>query len=98
MRISDWSSDACSSDLARHAVLTQTISHVLRHAHMRKQSVVLEYRVDVAPIGRQPGHVTAADQNLTAIGDLESADHTQHRRLAGAIGRATCRARVCRYV
>src|SRR3546814_2053180 len=51
---------------------------------MRKQSVVLEYRVDVAPIGRQPGHVTAADQNLTAIGDLESADHTQHRRLAGA--------------
>src|SRR3546814_7024669 len=91
MRISDWSSDVCSSDLAPHSTITVTapISGTITELAVR------------------PGMTVAAGQTLAQISDfapiwLEAA---VPERLAGnvrvgqsKIGRAACRERVCQYV
>src|SRR3546814_8174441 len=84
MRISDWSSDVCSSDLEHHehpreipppededAQERLDCQHDARHAEEEPQ----------ADAGREPGHV----------GRLA-------RVAAEQIGRASCRERVCQYV
>src|SRR3546814_17464431 len=89
MRISDWSSDVCSSDLClppRHAV-----------AHQRDRAGV--HRIGQAPRGSISGDVGHA----RSIQAVETERHVEavtrpsdHRRRQ--IGRATCRERECQYV
>src|SRR3546814_10774270 len=63
MRISDWSSDVCSSDLhlqrlrdpapepgALHPLHLQPVGHVGRDAEMREQRIGLEHHVDRPPV------------------------------------------------
>src|SRR3546814_5353708 len=53
MRISDWSSDVCSSDLGRHRVQLRRI--ILRAEEVHRGPVRRERRrVDVPALGRQP--------------------------------------------
>jgi hypothetical protein len=59
-------------------------AHVVAHAHVRVERVVLEHHRDVAVLRRQLVHDVAVDPEL-AVGDvLESGDHPQGRRLAAA--------------
>src|SRR3546814_7269473 len=94
MRISDWSSDVCSSDLfeiAEPAVEGDAVSrHVLRDAtagHLR-----------LAKHGRAaPGLAALGAQRQPPAAELVA----QRQRQIGAareIGRASCRERVCPYV
>src|SRR3546814_17190059 len=85
MRISDWSSDVCSSDLLREeiAIDSQLLVHitgevgVLQHvfAHIQEHGI------------HQPYH--AVHMRLEGGGQV-------HRVVE--IGRASCRERVCQYV
>src|SRR3546814_5251981 len=94
MRISDWSSDVCSSDLfgeiirAPDEVLEMDGMprglHVLDHAGIERGRILL----DLHPVAlRQggPGVLPYEHHQISMIGTLE-------------IGRASCRERVCQYV
>src|SRR3546814_8485493 len=85
MRISDWSSDGCSSDLNEEVAL----------AHDRRLRIPVA-EIDVVrdePVGIAPGPYVDEEAvgQLAERGD-EVADHV------GKIGRASCRERVCQYV
>src|SRR3546814_19106337 len=104
MRISDWSSDVCSSDLT-----PQTTS-----GHLAK--LVDGQLLEVASQGRHRyyrlsnGLVACAIESMMALaGERVMAPHRHSRSLTGAlreartcydhqIGRASCRERVCQYV
>src|SRR3546814_20752218 len=91
MRISDWSSDVCSSDLRLQVGIAQRISR-------RRMG---EAVVDLAPacvVEAQSrfGHAREfADQPLALIGSRRLERHVEH---CEPIGRASCRERVCQYV
>src|SRR3546814_3948829 len=88
MRISDWSSDVCSSDLraganggdagARHVIA----SLVERHDHRLIECDVT--RVEDLQIDLGAARVESGGNDFIGFG--------------GEIGRASCRARVCQYV
>ncbi len=58
--------------------------HVLEHAHMRIERVVLEHHRDVAILGRQVVDDLAADKDVAGGQFFEARDHAQRRRLAAA--------------
>src|SRR3546814_16302117 len=92
MRISDWSSDVCSSDLEDFAYLPETLAMVVRSLG-EQWGIGCELKVEdgncatSALIGRE---LSFAVREIVA-------NAVRH---AGAtkIGRASCRERVCRYV
>src|SRR3546814_5182026 len=90
MRISDWSSDVCSSDLI--GIDRQ------RHLHYRDVGV----RAQITQ--RHPRAVVEAaariDASVEARGLEQAGDVDRQRRIAGRleIGSASCRERVCQYV
>src|SRR3546814_11052137 len=110
MRISDWSSDVCSSDL--------------NAGRPKNDDARIDRQRDVGGIGRIVGRaLVEADVNAAGkrIDDafglrdrggrgetrgeaavapcaLRPADRAEVAELVGALGRASCRARVCRYV
>ena len=53
---------------------------------MREQKEVLEHHADAAQVGRQPGHVGAADLHPAAIGRLQTGNDAQQRGLARTAG------------
>src|SRR3546814_2650401 len=85
MRISDWSSDVCSSDLRRgeQAEAAAQHLHVDHHAflHVDGDAIHLVVEADL---------LMAIDQRLRLPG-ADQADDEE-------IGRASCRERVCQYV
>src|SRR3546814_19362268 len=110
MRISDWSSDVCSSDLsARHN------GEELNHATVDADGVE---QVGIVGIGRKAAQLEAGPGGLVRLlhqrvvagaeddlveaviaDDIELAvDGHGHARLADKIGRESCRERVCQYV
>ena len=66
------------------ALAAQPEGDVLEDRQMGEQGVVLEDRVHVPPVRRQPRHVLALELDESARGLLEAADHPQRRRLAAA--------------
>src|SRR3546814_13126111 len=98
MRISDWSSDVCSSDLLSETIFVipdekvRAIEHVLRRSevllktHGVRIPALLEFE-DIFDLGMAPG----VNQLLLVAdnGDV---------RIVAKIGRASCRERVCQYV
>src|SRR3546814_3001870 len=93
MRISDWSSDVCSSDLV--AALRARIGGV------EEDAVAL---IDDRALGRAALQRHAAGEvDAVRPGDVIGEDVDRHRRIFGKlarneIGRASCRERVCQYV
>src|SRR3546814_19517653 len=94
MRISDWSSDVCSSDLAAEFdQLIRTLSDtlgltVVMVTHDLDSLYSISDRVAVV-----------ADQKIvevSPIAELERSDHPWIRAFLGEIGRASCRDRECR--
>src|SRR3546814_19347712 len=95
MRISDWSSDVCSSDLQHERPGDGDALALAAGEHVRIALVVLRPQADsrhhgfrrLTPLGRR--HLAIDDQRLLQDGaDL----------LTREIGRASCRERVCQYV
>src|SRR3546814_17570067 len=99
MRISDWSSDVCSSDLsdfALKALLPGAVDHA--HAACAKQFeklVVAEVallgvvEIEFESCGRQPGQWT----NVVRIHAMRRSEE----RRVGKAGVSTCRSRVSAY-
>src|SRR3546814_21011415 len=100
MRISDWSSDVCSSDLAA-AQVAQT--QALWEADMARRALAptgIEFVLLKGAAYAAAGMACAAGRQIGDLDILVLA--TDIRRAANAllkeIGRAACRERVCQYV
>src|SRR3546814_8299277 len=84
MRISDWSSDVCSSDLRVRAAMMAIQRCDLARGHQ---------------IGIAPGGGHHHDVGLPAIAaEIADIGDAEHVAVALKIGRAACRERVCQYV
>src|SRR3546814_1134547 len=92
MRISDWSSDVCSSDLRQAARAV-----VLRGDLPAQRDDVFPHdpKAD-AEMGLGNGVAVDRGGHLRAVGIVPVEDALQPPRLE--IGRASCRERVCQYV
>src|SRR3546814_3170435 len=102
MRISDWSSDVCSSDLdyAQRIALEKARVGWRRSA---QNLPVLGADTDVVLDGRILGKPRDRDDALTMLASLSDREHEVYSAVAIVhdaceIGRASCRERVCQYV
>src|SRR3546814_1996117 len=84
MRISDWSSDVCSSDLPVRAAAVAA-----RYA----EAFPLAYRTDY---GAAEAAIDIGHMRRIVVGEAADTGHAQAHR--DEIGRASCRERVCPYV
>ncbi|MCY1305147.1 hypothetical protein D9M70_549340 [compost metagenome] len=64
----------------------EAIGDIVERRHVREERIGLEHHRDVALIGRQHGHVLAADQDLAGGRVFEAGKHAQCCRLAAAGG------------
>src|SRR3546814_1795891 len=87
MRISDWSSDVCSSDLQPSGAEG---SDALEFSV--KQVKLQAGRVFLRPAGSRPEGIVLEDL------DLEVNNVAANSAMPAKIGRASCRERVCQYV
>src|SRR3546814_10237886 len=83
MRISDWSSDVCSSDLLRQHLARDLLGHVWLHVLLALEGVV-----ELAPGGKRVGRLRFEDRHhqprlrlrdrdeQRAGGDVRSEEHT----------------------
>src|SRR3546814_1646487 len=105
MRISDWSSDVCSSDLDADRValavapLLRVLVTVLKPLSLVIQLMV---RATLALFGievRQALTAEASEEQLRGAIELHQGEAEEERpERAMPIGRASCRERVCQYV
>src|SRR3546814_14318669 len=105
MRISDWSSDVCSSDLPQRigdaTILARGMEHRIVEDSAHRILVAVEPAEHIADLVRR----AQMDGDMILAG--EQARHVLHRDARVArpgrlealpIGRAACRERVCQYV
>src|SRR3546814_3212714 len=89
MRISDWSSDVCSSDLVLHATAEE------RRGFIEEAAGILKHRRRKEKTLRK---LDAMQANLTRLSDLAGEIRRQLKPLGQQIGKASCRERVGQYV
>src|SRR3546814_13361743 len=102
MRISDWSSDVCSSDLARvdklNALAEAEAAPVEEPAAPQDESLprqIAEFTQQSAEsVATLLSRVLRDLQGLAQIGEGRGADYAA----LGQLGSASCRERVCQYV
>src|SRR3546814_2702755 len=82
MRISDWSSDMCSSDLLDYAEVAKGLEEKLRGRFMNPKKIIYKLKHDQGPL--KAG-------SKVAEGFVDYGWKLK-------IGRASCRERVCKYV
>src|SRR3546814_5020129 len=101
MRISDWSSDVCSSDLRLRQILLNLLSNAIKFTPgggtvllraLTTPEGGCELQVEDNGIGMTEAEISLALQPFTQI------DTSLSRRFEGKIGSASCRERVCQYV
>src|SRR3546814_11816214 len=114
MRISDWSSDVCSSDLdLKDRLDSDRRCYAFFHPRMPDEPLIF---VEVALVSGMAGDIQVLLDEDSPVADPNAADaaifysiSNAQRGLAGisfgnflikrvAIGRASCRERVCQYV
>src|SRR3546814_20146921 len=103
MRISDWSSDVCSSDLilCYRSVVREKSVPTFSHEALEARAVDLLERQRIEIDARHAAQVDRAD--LAAIWPLALGEGLRAAGGAEAVrdrelGRASCRERVCQYV
>ena len=67
-----------------HALELEPERHVLQHRHVRKEGIILENHVYIAPVGRQARNVLALQDHPSGIGELEPAQDSQRCGLPAA--------------
>src|SRR3546814_19507091 len=106
MRMSDWSSDVCSADLAEHGPDSPAILLTTSEKLARETMAEIERLLRILPTAdyaRQAwesyGEVIVADDaiEMVRIADDIASEHVQVMT-GDQIGRASCRERVCQYV
>src|SRR3546814_16312281 len=106
MRISDWSSDVCSSDLA--GTLQNMLSPRMRATGTAFTSMIYTMGGGIGPVvlGVLSGHYVSRGINSGVALGLAMASMSllylwaagHYWRASRKIGRASCRERVCQYV
>src|SRR3546814_14339550 len=91
MRISDWSSDVCSSDLYRQLAGLYPNQAQKRIAELLEESADLDG--EPRPITHPVKFYENGDRPLEIVSSRQ-----WYIRNGGQIGRASCRERVCQYV
>src|SRR3546814_15269193 len=100
MRISDWSSDVCSSDLTPHPTSPRRLCRQGFVSFSRKG----RRRCSGGPVGRPFSwewwmtDQLEASFDVVAQGERLAGLENEVAALRGEIGRASCRERVCQYV
>src|SRR3546814_3306275 len=97
MRISDWSSDVCSSDLAKHKGLLETHPTLGAKKLAGKKRTRRLSAAEIEMLGKAIAYAEAGGENPIALGVLRTLLLTGYR-CQEEIGRASCRERVCQYV
>src|SRR3546814_18328918 len=98
MRISDWSSDVCSSDLKTQRIIEQFRQFGIEPvANIREQLqwYILMHATGPVISAVHAGTRRSLEEVQTIFADFEQPKIGCHR--ANEIGRATCRERVCQY-
>src|SRR3546814_18104159 len=101
MRISDWSSDVCSSDLARTQAAgvasTATGPHPLGSTPEPRmdpsQNPSVFHATTIVSV-RRNGHVVVAGDGQGTLGNTVMKSNARKVRRLGHIGKASCRERV----
>src|SRR3546814_17253507 len=111
MRISDWSSDVCSSDLLSTAKLTLQDA-IERHRDIAADPTMIDELAASFPPAMQKSHAQAiqdhqlrgeiiatelANRIVNRLGIIHPFDLAEEAGCS-QIGRASCRERVCQYV
>src|SRR3546814_2663860 len=99
MRISDWSSDVCSSDLLRFGLtrfrrLPDPFEFVLDR--LLASGVLARFLFEALALLFQIGRIIALVDEIAAAIEFEDPIHDIVEEIE--IGRASCRERVCQYV
>src|SRR3546814_21011025 len=102
MRISDWSSDVCSSDLGGDPAADKAAA---RKAPTVKE-LCTKFMEDYSKLRNKPstqdGYQSVIDRNIVPMIGRMKVQDVQRPAVAGMmkkkIGRASCRERVCKYV
>src|SRR3546814_1115914 len=98
MRISDWSSDVCSSDLRIDAQSDAESFRFDGFSHRLHLELLERLQLGLDPLDAHllPA-VQAEAQPALALFELQRQD-SHPDQIAAEIGRASCRERVCQYV
>src|SRR3546814_17698948 len=99
MRISDWSSDVCSSDLQLELLLAETLSVAMR-TEATTQAACERVTVDTTVQTKAVAHPTDSHLLMRGIEWLTRLAKRNGIKLRQSfqIGRASCRERVCQCV
>src|SRR3546814_18486755 len=113
MRISDWSSDVCSSDLITKKAVVEAFQHPrslnqeLIDAYMARRALDYLVGFTLSPVlwRKLPGSRSAGRVQSVALrlicereAEIEAFRAREYWSIDVKIGRASCRARVCQYV
>src|SRR3546814_14168002 len=97
MRISDWSSDVCSSDLFAQFSPCRDATGRVTGYHTVQRGISPTAVAEIAPLYQRlrQAEIAAGDNEP----GLQAGNRVLDHHLAGRqIGRASCRERVCQYV
>src|SRR3546814_6710685 len=100
MRISDWSSDVCSSDLALSHSSSTTPARKQNYGQISSRDATVtgtERSVSIAGIDDMMDYQKSL-KSVELRKDMEAIMLGNQGQNAGGIGRASCRERVCQYV
>src|SRR3546814_15742789 len=100
MRISDWSSDVCSSDLPVHAGQLEFVLEVRHRAQPAQQDSTTDFRDEMRQQRIETANLAVAVVRQRVAGQVHAQLPLQRRAIGRALetGKATSRDRVCPYV
>src|SRR3546814_6360357 len=98
MRISDWSSDVCSSDLPITQRYIERLEDQLKDGGYEKPLYMMQSNGGIATAKAAKANPIAMVESGPASGIFAAAYMGSHIDEPNQIGRASCRERVCQYV